>query len=56
MRAVRERIRMESGDKIKKIIVTNIVSRGRGNPASLTRAILEVLWEAGYEVTTRQSS
>jgi hypothetical protein len=40
-------------DDIERAIVAAIQRHSRDNPAALTRAILEALWKAGYEVTRR---
>ena len=43
----------EPEDIVERLIVTCVERHSRDNPAALVRAILETLWEAGYEVTRR---
>ena len=38
---------------IERIIEAAIWGRSKGDPAALARAILEDLWDAGYDVTHR---
>ena len=40
-------------DDIERIIVAAIERRSKRDPAALARAVLEELWEAGYDVTCR---
>jgi hypothetical protein len=44
---------MEPEDKIERIIVAVIGYRAWGSPTGLTHAILEKLWEAGYDIVLR---
>jgi hypothetical protein len=44
---------MPSEDDVERAIVAAIQQHVKGDPAPLARAILETLWEAGYEVTRR---
>ena len=43
----------EPEDDVERVIVACIERRVKANPPSLTRAILETLWNAGYGVTRR---
>jgi hypothetical protein len=43
----------EPEDEIERVIEAAIWRRAQGDPAALARAILEALWEAGYDVTRR---
>ena len=52
----RDRLRgspTDAGREIERIIAATIERRARGNVPALVRAILEELWEAGYEVRPR---
>ena len=40
-------------DDIERVIVTAIWQHSKDDSAALARAILEELWEAGYDVTRR---
>jgi hypothetical protein len=40
-------------DEIERIIAACIDRHSKGDPAALVRAVLEELWEAGYDVTRR---
>ena len=40
-------------DDIEQVIEAAIWRRVKGDPAALARAIIESLWEAGYDVTLR---
>ena len=43
----------EPEDEIERLIVACVERHAQGSPAALARAILETLWEAGYDVTRR---
>jgi hypothetical protein len=43
----------EPEDEIERLIAACVERHSSDNPASLVRAILETLWEAGYDVTRR---
>jgi hypothetical protein len=43
----------ESQDDAERVILAAIRRHSKGDPAALARAILEQLWEAGYDVTRR---
>jgi hypothetical protein len=40
-------------DAVERLIAGTIRQHSRGDPVALARAILEALWEAGYDVTRR---
>jgi hypothetical protein len=42
-----------SEDKIERLVVSCIERNAKSDPARVARAILEELWEAGYDVTRR---
>jgi hypothetical protein len=43
----------EPEDEVERIIEAAIKRHIAGNPSALRRAIIESLWEAGYDVTRR---
>ena len=40
-------------DDVERVIFDAIWRHSKGDPEALARAILESLWEAGYDVTRR---
>lgn len=43
----------EPQDDAEQVIATAFCGRLKGDPETFARAILESLWEAGYDVTRR---
>jgi hypothetical protein len=43
----------EPEDDVERLIIAAISRHSRDDPTALARAILEMLWEAGYDVTRR---
>jgi hypothetical protein len=41
----------EPKDDVEQVIFNTLCRRSKGDPEALARAILESLWEAGYDVT-----
>ena len=45
--------RLEPEDYVERLIAACVVRHSNSGPEALARIILEMLWEAGYDVTHR---